>query len=286
MTTLTRESPAKINLTLRVTGVRADGFHEIESLVARISLCDSVSVSIRDDKRLTVECDNPVIPCDESNLAIRAARALAETVGVQRGVHISLTKRIPPGAGLGGGSSNAATTLRLLNDVWELGLTRAELARLGAQLGSDVPLFFHGPLCVIRGRGADVEDVDANLHAWAALALPNIHCSTPAVYAAWDQGADQAARPEVSEILAACGSVPEFMELLFNDLETPAFEVSPPLGELAGQITEAGWPAVRLTGSGAALFHLFEDESAATTFAAAVENKFGVRTAVIALQTS
>src|SRR5512135_1275781 len=121
MDTLSREAPAKINLTLRVVDARADGYHEIESLVAQIDLCDTVTVTSREDRRFMVECDDRTIPCDSSNLAWRAARALADAHGVRRGALISLAKRIPTGAGLGGGSSDAAATLKLLNALWRLG---------------------------------------------------------------------------------------------------------------------------------------------------------------------
>ena len=163
MDTLSREAPAKINLTLRVLSLRADGYHEIESLVAQIDLCDTVTVTPREDRRLLVDCSDRTIPCDSSNLALRAAHSLAEAHGVRRGALISLTKRIPSGAGLGGGSSNAAATLKLLNAQWRLGLSHPELAEIGAEIGSDVPLFCHGPLCAIRGRGERVEELRQQL---------------------------------------------------------------------------------------------------------------------------
>jgi len=114
MNTLSAPSPAKINLTLRVVGKRADGFHEIESLVARVELCDTISVTRHEDGCFALDCDDPTLPGDGSNLVLRAARTLAEAAGVNRGADIVLRKRIPAGAGLGGGSSNAATTLMLL----------------------------------------------------------------------------------------------------------------------------------------------------------------------------
>ena len=136
MDTLTRQSPAKINLTLRVVGKRDDGFHEIESLIARIDLCDTVHVSPRDDGRLTLECDEPSIPADESNLALKAAAILRDKAAAPQGAHMSLKKRIPAGAGLGGGSSNAAATLMLLNEFWNLGLPNSKLATIGTEIGS------------------------------------------------------------------------------------------------------------------------------------------------------
>ena len=296
MDALTRRSPAKINLTLRVGGRRPDGFHEIESLIAQIDLCDTVTVSPRDDGQWSIECDDPAIPRDGSNLALRAGHALAEAAGIRRGAHVSLAKRIPAGAGLGGGSSNAATTLDLLNELWRLGMTRADLARIGAGLGSDVPLFFHSPLCIVRGRGEEVEDIAAQLHAWVALILPGLQCSTPAVYAAFDRltlhqprpGAPDKTPLALREGAGGGSSLARMapsavMRQLFNDLEAAAFDVTPALRQLVERVTGVGLGPIRMTGSGSTLFRLFENESSATHFASHVAATFGVRTAVARL---
>ncbi len=285
MKTLTRESPAKINLTLRVTGVRPDGFHDIESLVARVDLSDTVQAREHEQGCYSLECDDPTLPADGSNLMLQAARALAGAADVQHGVDLTLTKRIPTGAGLGGGSSNAATTLSLLNELWQLGRSPAELAEIGKHLGSDVPLFLHGPLCVLRGRGEHVEELDRPLTAWATLILPDLHCATPAVYAAWDRLKTRPQRPALDEVLAALGSVPQLMGLLFNDLEEAAFEVVPELRQLARRVTQIAAGPVRLTGSGSGLYRLFSDEQTAGRFAAEVGNEIGVRTVVAKLLT-
>ena len=270
MSGLTRESPAKINLTLRVAGVRPDGFHELESLVARVGLCDTVTVSPRPDAKLTVECGDPEIPDDDRNLAVQAARCLSNAVGGSAGAHIAIEKRIPAGAGLGGGSSNAATVLLLLNELWELKLSAAELARIGAQVGSDVPLFLHGPLCIMRGRGEQVENVPQPLEAWAVLFLPTARCATAAVYQAWDRAAVQRARPTMDEILAGLDSLPRLRELLFNDLEEAALAVCPELGRLAERLRSLCGPQVRMTGSGSGFFHLTGSEQEARALAAGV----------------
>ena len=281
MDTMTRLSPAKINVTLRVTGIRADGFHELESLVALIGLCDTISVKGRDDERIVVTCDVPGIPTDESNLVWRAADALARASGVRRGVELHIAKRIPAGAGLGGGSSNAATTLMLLNEGWGLGLADDELARIGADVGSDVPLFFHGPVCVMRGRGELVERVGRELRAWVALALPEVHCSTPAIYRAWDRMSEHPRRAAIDDVLASLGSPVELMAASFNDLEEPAFETAAVLRALARDVASLTGCGVRLTGSGAALYRLFADEGEAKGFAEQVTERLGVRTAVV-----
>jgi 4-diphosphocytidyl-2-C-methyl-D-erythritol kinase len=280
MATLTRFSPAKLNLTLRVLGRRPDGFHDLESLVALVDFGDELTVTSHEDGCYALDCDDPALPRDGSNLVLQAARALARVAGVNRGGEFRLRKRTPAGAGLGGGSSNAATALVCLSELWGLGYTPQRLAQIGAEVGSDVPLFFHGPLCVMRSRGEQVEHVPAELDAWAAILLPPLQCSTPAVYAAWDRMPAHPQRPAVAGVLAKVSAPEELMELIWNDLEAAAFEVSPPLRELAEQATRLAGGAVRVTGSGAALFRLFSDETAARAFASAVARDCRIRTEV------
>jgi 4-diphosphocytidyl-2-C-methyl-D-erythritol kinase len=275
--TLTAASPAKINLTLRVTGVRPDGFHELESLVVQVNLCDTVAVTARDDDQLTLDCDVTGVPCNASNLAWRAAAALRAATGCSHGADIALTKRIPMGAGLGGGSSNAATTLVLLDRLWGLGLEPDVLAGIGADVGSDVPLFLYPSPCVMRGRGECVEPFAARGELWAAILLPELHCATPAVYGAWDGLDAHPPRPEVEEILGSLGDASCLMQVLFNDLEEAAHVVEPALADLAGQAFDATGLAVRLTGSGAAMFRLFDDAPSAARFALDVGTAAGVR---------
>lgn len=282
---LTAPAPAKINLTLRVLGTRPDGFHELESLVVRINLVDTVAVAPRPDGQLELDCNSPAVPCDASNLVLRAATALNAAAGTGHGAAIKLTKRIPPGAGLGGGSSDAATTLRLLDELWGLRLPRERLAEIGAALGSDVPLFLHGPQCVIRGRGERVEELPPPTPLWLALVLPEFQCATPAVYAAYDELEARPVRPSVEQVLRAWNSAAELMDVLFNDLEEAAFRVAPELGDLARGIAEFSGAPARLTGSGAALFRLFDDAPSAARYALSLGIEFGVRADVVAMRT-
>ncbi|MFQ5806633.1 MAG: 4-(cytidine 5'-diphospho)-2-C-methyl-D-erythritol kinase [Phycisphaerae bacterium] len=282
---MTRSAPAKINLTLRVGDLRPDGFHEIESLVARVGLCDTITISPRDDGRFTLACDDPSIPCDDANLALRAARRLSEAVGVRdRGVHITLQKRIPGGAGLGGGSSDAATVLMLLNDLWEIGLPAAELERIGAEIGSDVPLFFHTPLCVVRGRGERAEDLSRSLTGWAVLILPAIHSTTRDVYAAWDPSRAYSSRPALDDILKHADRAETLMPHLFNDLEALAFAINPQLAKLAERLIRLADGPVRMTGSGSALFRLLGDAATAEAFGDRVHAELNVRVEAVPLQ--
>jgi 4-diphosphocytidyl-2-C-methyl-D-erythritol kinase len=256
MSSLTRLSPAKINLTLRVAGTRPDGYHGIESLVARVMLCDTVAIAPRDDGQRTLRCDDPRLPADERNLALQAVQRLAQAAGVERGVHVAIEKRIPAGAGLGGGSSNAASVLMLLNELWELAMSEEELARIGVRIGSDVPLFFSSPVCIIRGRGERIERVHQRLSANVLLLLPDVHCATQAVYSAWDSLAVPPARPPLAEIVPRLDSPERLATLLFNDLEEAAFAVRPELRTLADDLRQLCGRPAHMTGSGSAMFCL------------------------------
>ena len=281
MESLTRESPAKLNLTLRVLRKRGDGYHEIESLVTRIGLCDTIRVSQRPNGRRTLECNDPAIPIDETNLALKAARALAEHAGCDRGVHIQITKRIPAGAGLGGGSSNAATTLMLLNELWRTELPQPELARLGAAIGADVPLFFHEPLCVLRGLGERIAELNRPFRAWAVVLFPKIHCDTGRVYSAWEPDADRPERPSLEHVLGKLDRPTELMTRLFNDLEAPALATHPELAAVARDATSAAGGPWRMTGSGSTFFRLFDDPSRANACAAAIRETCGLQVQVV-----
>lgn len=283
MDQITRESPAKLNLTLRVLGPRPDGFHALESLVAHINLCDTITATAHEDGCYALQCDDPALPRDGTNLVLRAAKALNNAAGTNHGIELVLRKRIPAGAGLGGGSSNAATTLSMLNELWGLQFSRAQLVALGAALGSDVPLFLHGPLSVVRGRGEIVEELSLPVRLAAALVLPDLCCATPAVYARLDQLPPPPPRPPLREVLDTLGSASHAMTVLFNDLEAAAFDLLPQLRTLSEQVTALAGAPVRLTGSGAALFRLFDDEQSALRLAGEVAARLNVRTAVARL---
>lgn len=285
--TYRRSAPAKLNLTLRILGTRPDGFHELESLVTRIDLCDTLEVVPQEDGRYQFECDDPTLPADGTNLVLRAARALARHGATNHGADFRLYKRIPAGAGLGGGSSDAAATLLLLNEAWGLECPQADLIELGAKLGSDVPLFFHGPRCLVRGRGEIIDEVAVPLHGWVTLLLPPLCCATPTVYRAWDSLATSTAHPTADRVLAALrtagGSAADLMPLLFNDLTPAAYAAYPELEQWAVRAAETAGGPVGMSGSGAALFRLYDTEHEAREFAERAAANLGVRTETAAL---
>lgn len=258
-------SPAKINWNLRVIARRGDGFHEIESLVSPVTLYDELVFSGRADSSFELLCEHPAIPRDDRNLVARAARLLAGRSGTASGVTCVLTKRIPMGGGLGGGSSNAAATLLALNQLWSLDWPMERLLPLAAELGSDVPLFMERGSAIIRGRGEQVERVTVGWSGWIVLLLPDFAVSTAEVYRAW-QPECVTANPHPPWPVSHLGAA-ALMQQSFNMLEAPALRIVPALEDLlAGAASLAGRP-VRMSGSGSSLFTAFDRRSEAERFA-------------------
>jgi 4-diphosphocytidyl-2-C-methyl-D-erythritol kinase len=254
-----QRAPGKVNLTLRVVGRRGDGYHEIESLMVLIGVCDELVDVGPSDSGFRLSCDRDDLPTDERNLVVQTARLLAERRGrpIDRAVH--LHKRIPVGAGLGGGSSDAAAALLLLNRVCHLGLTRQELTAWAPDLGSDVPFFLHPPAAVVRGRGERVAPAEICWPGYLLLVFPPVTCATPAVYARWKQPEHRADAPINPLTAGAAPSAATLAEQLFNDLELPAFEAYPDLRRWHARVQEICRRPARLSGSGSTLFVLADD---------------------------
>lgn len=169
---------------LRIVGRRADGYHELQTVFQFLSHCDELSFSISSDTKVILRTPMADIP-DESNLIMRAARLLQTHTGTSRGVEISIDKKLPMGGGLGGGSSDAATTLVALNRLWETGLSNLQLQSLGRRLGADVPIFIHGRAAWAEGVGDDLDDLELS-EPWYLVITPQCHVSTAAIFAAED----------------------------------------------------------------------------------------------------
>lgn len=265
-------APAKVNLTLRVHGRRDDGFHEVTSLVIGIGLADSVYVGNGERTApggsIHLRCSEPDLPAGEDNLVVRAARLLAERTGSRRGVHIGLEKRIPVGAGMGGGSSDAAAVLRALSTWWDIGWSRHQLSALGAEIGSDVPLFFHLPAAVIRGRGERVEPVTMRWSGWVGLVLGGAFVSTPQVYGALNASpVTERTTDERIEVILGATRADEIGPLLGNDLEPGVFRVCPMMRRLLERVQEVGGRFARISGAGSTVYSLFDGEGDAHAWA-------------------
>ena len=266
-------APAKLNLYLRVLGKRPDGYHEIETVFERIDLTDEVTFEPAPSLELT--CTDSTLSCGEDNLVVKAARLLQESCGVQAGARIHLVKRIPIAAGLGGGSSDAAATLLGLNTLWALGLKRAHLVRLAAALGSDVPFFLtDAPFAIGRGRGEVCEPEASQARLTQVVVVPEARLSTREIYAAgrFDLTAP---KPSSTMLLHALrnGSLGELADGLWNDLEPEAIRRCPIIAAIQAQLRAYECPAVRVSGSGPAVFGLCRDLSHAQGVAAKMQRQ-------------
>jgi 4-diphosphocytidyl-2-C-methyl-D-erythritol kinase len=208
-------APAKINLSLGILTCRADGFHEIETFISPISLCDALKIEKR-ESRIDFRCDDPTVPQGDDNLVVRAAKKFFQTTKRESGISIQLKKKIPHGAGLGGGSSDAASTLLALNQLFETNLPREALAELASEIGSDVPFFIFESAALCRGRGELVNPEKLKEKLSILLLKPEFGVPTGWAYKRWQ---------ESREIPGLNYASQEFHGHRFgNDLERPVFE--------------------------------------------------------------
>jgi 4-diphosphocytidyl-2-C-methyl-D-erythritol kinase len=229
---------------------------------------------------ITLECDDARLPVDDSNLVVKAAKRLAERCGVERGAKITLQKRTPLAAGLGGGSSNAAITLLALNKLWSLDASRSTLDEVAASLGSDINFFLTGNAALCRGRGELVEPVDCRLSATVLLVNPGFGISTKWAYESWAKAA--AARltqtpPAASVLLRALAAddLDGVCRGLFNSLEAPSVGKFPVLDLLKDAMREAGAAGAMMSGSGATVFGLFAEAGSAAECGRRIREEFG-----------
>ena len=263
--TVTVGAPAKINLGLRVLERRPDGFHEIETVLVAVTWSDKIT--IEEAAGLELTCSDPKLPTDERNLCLRAARLLSERLPAPTGARIHLEKRLPWGAGLGSGSSDAATTLTGLCRLWDRSPPREALMEMAATLGSDVPFFIDAHPALAEGRGERLTRLDTmiggepfNFPYTVAIAAPAIHISTAEAYAAVTP-ARRAGRSLAALVLD--GEPRDWQRELKNDFEPSVFVRHPVLGRLKEQFYGGGAAYASLSGSGSAVYALFADEATA-----------------------
>jgi 4-diphosphocytidyl-2-C-methyl-D-erythritol kinase len=258
---------AKINLTLDVLGRRADGYHELATVMQEIDLYDTLCLTASNDAQVQLVCSTPELS-NQENLAARAAEMVRQQLGLEQGVSIELHKRIPMAAGLGGGSSDAAAVLLALQRWWQLPLSQAELLRLATSLGSDVPFFLTGGLALCEGRGERVQPLAPHLPAsmrWLLLLKPAIGISTATVF----RNLSASDYTDGSHSRAVCAGLEEGHSLrpedLHNGLERGVLEQCPEVAQAREAMLQAGAPLVRLSGSGPTLFAPFAELAQAVT---------------------
>ncbi len=254
---------AKINWTLEILGRRPDGYHELRTILQTVDVRDDLSFFLAESE-IILTCDNPAVPCDKTNLIIRAALLLRELTGCEKGVNIHLTKRIPMGAGLGGGSSNAAVALMALIRLWDLEVASQDLLAIGAKLGADVPFFFFGGTAIGIGRGDEVYPMEDITSDHLLLVNPGINVPTREIYGNL---------PSVLTSAPALNKIPYSLALAYeqnmklplqlrNDLEVPALSLFPEISEVKQRLTALNATQVLMSGSGSTVFAVFESEAA------------------------
>ncbi len=259
------KAPAKINLLLDVLRKREDGYHEVEMVMTMVDLADRLEFSELSRDSIMIASQSGYIPLDEKNLAFQAAKLIKSRYQVKQGVYIHLDKQIPVAAGLAGGSSDAAATLRGLNRLWQLGLTVEELCELGSELGSDVPFCVTGGTAIARGRGERLEPIDSPPQCWVVLAKPPIRVSTADVYGKLNVGRIER-HPSLPNLLESIRTH-DFSKLcasIGNVLEDVTVKLHPEVRHLKEVMLRLGADGVLMSGSGPTVFALVDRQSKLT----------------------
>lgn len=270
------DAPAKINLGLEVLRRRPDGYHDINTLFAAIDLFDRITLRPRKDSAILCTVpSHPRLETDPANLCVRAANLLRERAGRDvEGLDIRLEKHIPIGAGLGGGSSDAAAVLRGAARLWGMDLQAksGEWTELASRLGSDVPFFLLGGMALGTSRGEVLAPVDLSLPFHLLLLLPGIHVATPWAYKSVGRTGERPASDLIASLRNGIADPSMLRGSLVNDFEAPVFAAHPLLGELKERLYRAGALYASMSGSGSTLFGLFHDRKEALHAASAFKN--------------
>jgi len=256
-------APAKLNLFLHVTGRRADGYHELQTLFQILDWGDELSFEVDESGHVGRSGDIAGVP-EQEDICIRAARLLKSRCGVRQGARITLNKRIPIGAGLGGGSSDAATVLSVLNQMWSCGLSRRQLAELGLELGADVPVFVNGCSAWAEGRGEKLQPVALGPRHYV-LVFPDISISTAEIFA----------HPSLKRDSEPVAMSAERLGPGRNDCEPVVLRLYPQLGQLVEEL--AAWGEPRMSGTGSTFFLSFDTKKNAIKAASELECRYNVR---------
>ncbi len=255
------KAPAKINLSLDVLYKREDGFHELEMVMTTVDLADRVELELIKDDRIIIQSQTRFVPDDERNLAYKAAKILKDKFNINTGVSISIEKHIPVAAGLAGGSSDAAAVLRGMNKLWDLGLSIDELAKIGAEIGSDVSFCVYGGTALAKGRGEVITPLPPPPNCWVVLSKPSIGVSTGEVYEHLD--VNTVNHPSTQSMVRAIhnGDYESMCNNLGNVLESVTLTRYPEVKNLKEDMKRFGADAVLMSGSGPTVFGLVQHDS-------------------------
>ncbi len=278
-------APAKLNLSLLVDGKRPDGYHEIETIMAKVNLYDEILVQRGKKRGIELICNGPQwSPEGEENLVYRACEMLLKSCGLKADIKITLTKNIPAGTGLGSGSSDAAATLIGVKKFLQLPIEPEKLQQIAAALGSDVPFFFGGPLAFCTGKGEEIKELDKNFNFSALLILPNVSVLTKRVYDNYgdDRGYFEKLRAEINGYIRK-NRIDLAARLCANMLEKTCFTLYKEIAELKADIESSEIKPLCLSGSGSAMFCIIDDKNRKEIRQAQrnLEVKFGCNSVIV-----
>lgn len=273
------DAPAKVNLHLEVLGKRPDGYHELETLMVTVSLYDTLTIKPVPEGTV-LSCSDPNLAMGTDNLVTRAVELARREGGCDQGLSVELTKRIPAAAGLAGGSSDAAATLAGLSLLWDLNWSRDRMAELGAQLGSDVPFFFHAPAAIAKGRGERLTPVLLGTRLHLVLVCPDEGLSTARIFADLNPPTEPKSIRPIVEALED-GQLSRLGALLFNRLEEVAVRHSPAVRELAQEAPNWDCAGSVMSGSGSAYLALCSSYEQAETLRQQLVSKKSVSVFVV-----
>lgn len=259
MNHLTIQAPAKINYLLDVIRRRSDGYHDLRMIMQRVNLCDDITITLNETSDLTVTCGKNGVPDGPGNIAWKAARSMLDLAGSKQGATISITKNIPVAAGLGGGSSDAASVLMGMNELLGLKLSDQRLMEIGVKLGADVPFFIFKQTALAEGIGEQLKPMPPMPEAWVLLVNPGVHVSTAWVY----NNLQLTNQRELARLPEFFSTVEDVCAILSNDLEDVTIPAFPVIAEIRNSMLRMGALGAMMSGSGPTVFGLFRDKDTA-----------------------
>jgi len=256
---LTLKAPAKVNYVLDVIRRRPDGYHDLRMVMQRVNLSDEISITLADTQDITVTCGKNGVPDGPGNIAWKAARTLLDMAGTGQGAEITIAKNIPVAAGLGGGSSDAASVLMGMNELLGLDLSDQRLMEIGVKLGADVPFFIFKKTALAEGIGEQLSAMPDMPPAWVLLVNPGVHVSTGWVY----RNLQLTNRVELAKLPYFYGTIEDICSILSNDLESVTIPAFPVIAEIKATMMRSGALGAMMSGSGPTVFGLFSDRATA-----------------------
>jgi 4-diphosphocytidyl-2-C-methyl-D-erythritol kinase len=271
---ITKKAYAKINVGLRILRKREDGYHDLETIFHRVNIFDTITFNPAGE--ISIISSESLLPIDKSNLCVKTATILQEHYAVTKGVKIFLQKNIPLGAGLGGGSADAAATLLALNELWNLSLPHSEMQAVAALLGSDVPYFLKNGSAYATGRGELLEYFQLEIPYWILLVYPGVHVSTPWAYNQVKNKKEKVKKGFTALVYDLKKSASEINQLIENDFEEVVFPHYPVIANIKEQMIQLGAVFALMSGSGSSVYGFFQSEESAQKATQEFEDRYRV----------